>query len=535
MATTPITMPGWEPTTLHRDFQGREPQSWEESLAFYKHAQATRPFTDEAYAKPRRVTHAEISRKQVEYNPITQTWRDESRERAARERDKEETLRAQNQAMDRQLANQRSTHDVLNHQRRRHGLPDPQQELGLTFPVKKREQRLAHPLDSMVPYNIISGLSVEEHHWTPPDQRPQVPPPREDTKLRSVTQQPRDYNVLSNQYKREHEERTAAEAERARRVAAERYWATHDYNVLTTQFYDPRKEEHYRKIEGAAKVRRRRRGGARARARRRAADRARTRRSASLRALIRQAEQPNKAFNKLPPSYQSAEGHVYSITNFSVQNPALYSKFAEREQQTIEHKARKWVREAEIVEKEESRAETEMTRTSQRTSHRRYEVHARAPRASRAASARLGRRLTRRLTRRSARRAPPRPQESTLHGYDIITNKGYHDKDPAPLPPPRTQPKPSEWESLTHSSNTFWGSRAALARSMPRPASEGARSGAGSAPGQGAAADPAAASDTRSVPPLDLAKATSSPAKPALEMTAGSSVRGAVRTGGFAR
>jgi len=248
-------MGGWEASTLHRDFEGREPQSWQESLAFYKHSQINRPFADEAYAKPPRVTRYEMSRREAEYNPITQAWRDEGRERVARERDAAHTLRTRNLAKDRQLAFERSSHDVINHTLRRTGLPDAQSEAGLTFPTQKREQRLAHGMDSTAPFNIISGLSVEEHHWAPPQHRPRIAPPREDTKLRSITQQPREYDMLSNEYKREHERRTAEEHERARRVAAERFWATHDYDVVTSKFYDPDKEARAQQLTRAIEVR----------------------------------------------------------------------------------------------------------------------------------------------------------------------------------------------------------------------------------------------------------------------------------------
>lgn len=221
----------------------------------YKHAHASRPFADEAYAKPARVTRYEMSRREAEYNPITQAWRDDGRERAARQRDANGTLRSQNAAKDRQLAFERSSHDVLNHAVRRAGLPDPQSEAGLTFPTKAREQRLAHPTDSMVQFNILSGLSVEEHHWAPPQHRPRVPPLKEDTKLRSITQQPREYNMLSNEYKRDHAARTADEHARARRVAAERFWATHDYDIMTSTFHAPEKEARYQALKQAAQVR----------------------------------------------------------------------------------------------------------------------------------------------------------------------------------------------------------------------------------------------------------------------------------------
>jgi len=445
-------MGGWEAASTHRDFAGREPQSWGESLQFYRHAQINRPFADDQYKKPPRVTRYEISRKEAEYNPITQTWRDVEREQAARRRDAEDTLRAQNRAKDRQLDFERSSHDVLTQERKRAGLLDPQAAMGLTFPVKQREQRLAHPMDSMVPYNIISGLSVEEHHWAPPDQRPRPAPPREDTKLRSITQQPRDYNVLSNKYKRDHERRTAEEDERARRRAAEKFWATHDYNIMTQEFYDPDKEAQFQELKKNA-----------------------------------EAEHTTRAFNKLPPSYQKGEGYVYSITNFSVQNPELYRTYEEKEKRAIDSKATRWHREAEIVEKAEERAAIETTRSSMRPSHNRYE-------------------------------------ENTSHGYDIITTKGYHDRDPASKPPARTQPKPTAMENLTTSANSFWQTRSTMTASRFRAGADGMGSGRGAGGGEAA------------VPPLDIDRATAQPPpQNPLEMTGGSSARPSVRTGGFAR
>ncbi|KAJ1632504.1 hypothetical protein T492DRAFT_988232 [Pavlovales sp. CCMP2436] len=450
-------MGGWEASTLHRDFQGREPQSWSESLAFYKHSQSSRPLPDEAYAKPQRVTRYEVSRKEAEYNPITQAWRDQGREREARARDLLGTIAAQNRAKDRQLAHERNTHDVLNHSIRRTGLPDPQAQAGLAFPTEKREQRLAQAADSLAQYNILSGLSVEEHHWAPPQHRPVVPPPREDNKLRSITQQPREYNVLTNEYKRDHARKTGEEQERTRRVAAERFWATHDMNIMTSKFYDPEKETHFQIVKQAVK-----------------------------------AEQPLKQFKKLPSSYQQGEGFVYSIINFSVQNPELYARFEEKEQRSLDSKQAVWGHEAQIKERATGRALVEGTRTLNRISHKRYE-------------------------------------DSTSHGYDIVTNKGYHDKDAAPLAPARTVPKPGHWQSLESSSNQFWQTRTMQTQhrlslqNRPRPASEGkAGDATGALRADGGAASARGARPI--VPALDMTRT-----RPALEMTANSSVR----TGGF--
>lgn len=112
-----------------------------------------------------------------------------------------------------------------------------------------------------------------------------------------------------------------------------------------------------------------------------------------------------------------------------------------------------------------------------------------------------------------------------------MTSKGYHDKDPAPLAPARTAPKPTHMESLTTSSRSFWNER--MMQTRERLAERGARPAVNGAPpgGAGSAADasvPARPAQVKPppVPALDLAKAKQAAA---LEMTGNSSVR----TGGF--
>mgnify|MGYP003684021701 FL=1 len=125
-------------------------------------------------------------------------------------------------------------------------------------------------------------------------------------------------------------------------------------------------------------------------------------------------------------------------------------------------------------------------------------------------------------------------QEATSHGYDIVTNKGYFDKDPAALAPARTVPKPSHWERLQTSSNHFWNTRTMQTQQRlalsGRPASEGAAIGGGGGGIGGVnALDSTGSARGRppAVPALDMSRARA-PIKQ-LEMTAGSSVR----TGGF--
>ena len=61
----------------------------------------------------------------------------------------------------------------------------------------------------------------------------------------------RDYNIVSNRYLFGHREKTMLDKQYERNRAAVRYWQTHDLNPLTSEFYDPAKEDDFVKTRTA--------------------------------------------------------------------------------------------------------------------------------------------------------------------------------------------------------------------------------------------------------------------------------------------
>ena len=98
-----------------------EPASWGEAIKQYQSAHQNRPFPDDAYAKPARVTRYAKSREEVEYNPVLQTFTDGGREAAARDVEVSSRVTRLNHARDVQIARE-SPFNILTMADKRAGL-----------------------------------------------------------------------------------------------------------------------------------------------------------------------------------------------------------------------------------------------------------------------------------------------------------------------------------------------------------------------------------------------------------------------------
>ena len=96
------------------------------------------------------------------------------------------------------------------------------------------------PPDTRQTHNIITNINFDKHHFAKPGERPDVRPPTV-RKPPGCTVKGRDYNIISNKYILNHEDKDAIDKEMSRVVAAEKYWQTRDFNPLTCSFYDERK------------------------------------------------------------------------------------------------------------------------------------------------------------------------------------------------------------------------------------------------------------------------------------------------------
>jgi len=312
--------------------------SWGEMLQKYE---AEKKAVPPPYHRPPIVTAQQKAAEQARYNPVLQTFNDRALETTARTMETEAVVAHLNRARDRQIASE-STFDILTMRDKRGGLGKPasaQKVDRLHLPTNQELPTFRHPLDSACAYNIISGMSLAEHSYKPPDARPKVSDTLEVSKprLQSVANLPRDYDILSGKYVHSHEEKIEKESQIDRRKAAQKFWETHDYNAFTCEFYDPSKEARQREVEAKSAV-----------------------------------EQKMKAFKRMPPSYQKGEGNIYDITTHVVKNEALDEKRKADEQRLFDSKRDTWERDKKVHEQMRRQTELAEQRTLNRGSHQRY-------------------------------------------------------------------------------------------------------------------------------------------------------------------
>ena len=66
-------------------------------------------------------------------------------------------------------------------------------------------------------------------------------PPRFSKNFISYAFEKRDFNVLTNKYHEDHEEKVAVDKEVALNRAADRYWKTHNYDPIRGTYFDKAK------------------------------------------------------------------------------------------------------------------------------------------------------------------------------------------------------------------------------------------------------------------------------------------------------
>ena len=57
--------------------------------------------------------------------------------------------------------------------------------------------------------------------------------------------QPRNYNILNNRYLMHHEEKLQADDEIQRAEVAQKFWKRNNFDPITIQYYDEKKEADY--------------------------------------------------------------------------------------------------------------------------------------------------------------------------------------------------------------------------------------------------------------------------------------------------
>ena len=271
-----------------------------------------------------RITHSMIKSAETEYNPITQTYREAHKEHALTSySSREEVLRAA-QNKDRALRYEQ-TFNFINMRDKLKGF-----ETHPDYPRYKSDYRMKKTETSKLNFNILSNISLDKHHFLPPNKRPVVAETTESLKPKVVNSVNfKDYNIINNRYKEFHEEKTNIDSITRKLQAGKNFWARNTYDCVKNKFLDPEKEEKARLHEIAVKN-----------------------------------EHGRKAFHRLPPQMK-ASGGLYNPINNEVQNKDALSKFDKKSENAINRyavgylKEKEWKSRKEVTKQMKQRQELE--------------------------------------------------------------------------------------------------------------------------------------------------------------------------------
>lgn len=117
---------------------------------------------------------------------------------------------------------------------------------------------------TLAPYNIVSCLGLDRHHWAPPEKRPESPHDAPKPRMANPNARPRSSDIitvrllrraavddarglmcLQGKYKHRHEEKVAEAAAEQAKATVDTYWKKNVFNPVNCTFYDEVKEAEY--------------------------------------------------------------------------------------------------------------------------------------------------------------------------------------------------------------------------------------------------------------------------------------------------
>ncbi|GLD97734.1 hypothetical protein PINS_up006424 [Pythium insidiosum] len=294
-------------------------RSWAEDLQKYHAAKATVPWQSEQQHPVKHVTRYEKSREEREYDLILGKFRDAERELQQQQDDVTHRKQSLEHSRAKQLRNVQRFH-VIHHSPMYPGARDPKDpEPNRPRPVRRT---------SNVDYNIVtnqpsSAASSSETNATSPS-----------ASLSKARM--RDFNILTNKYHRQHDERERNETQAAKHAAAVKFVKTHDFDPVRIRYFDDDKEQAF-----------------------------------LVRRHDEQLTHGKDRVSKLPPRERLSEGRLYNILNQDVLNAAEITRFQDAADRAL-HKMKKTEFEARKRQDGERQLELEDTRCLNRFAHERH-------------------------------------------------------------------------------------------------------------------------------------------------------------------
>lgn len=213
--------------------------NWNHEIKNYEESKKTLPWKENKLQS--RVTHKEIKQNDSFFNPITQKYNNKDYETNVKSIEKTVLPMKIANFQDRNLRYEQ-TFDIITLKDKLSMFVDHPD-----YPRQKEKQGKVVIDNSKINYNIISNRKLLEHHYDKPENRP-VKPSSSPILKKQVKQawSFKDYDIINNMYIENNNIKKEVDEKVFKLESASKYWKTHDYNIVTGEYYNQKKEEIYK-------------------------------------------------------------------------------------------------------------------------------------------------------------------------------------------------------------------------------------------------------------------------------------------------
>ena len=223
---------------LNPDIIIKDDPYWKEKLADYCYNKEVKDIPKEYY--PQKITHKMVIDNNNIFNPVTQKYSNNELDKAIRIEEKKNMINKIATDYDNQLRNEQ-TYNIIN-------LTDRLSALNYHEALPEGPHSINKEI-SKAPYNILSNLPLNVHHYNKPELRPNVSDDDiNGSKKKKVNKNNyRDYNIINNRYFAFNKEKMETEKEIEKLTAAKNFLEKQKYDIIRGKFYEKEKEEEFEK------------------------------------------------------------------------------------------------------------------------------------------------------------------------------------------------------------------------------------------------------------------------------------------------
>jgi hypothetical protein len=185
---------------------------------------------------PEIVSYKIIKERDCLFNPVTQCYKNTDTDIELRIKDKNKLYETIAKNYDRNLCYEQ-TYNLINRQDRFKVFKNHKD-----YPAYKSDPIRPKLEKKRIEHNILSNYSLDKHNFCKPEDRPFIKENPDKDKKKINVNLFREFDIISNKYKVSDKEKSVADKSISEYEAAKKFWKTHDYNLVTGNYYDKDKQ-----------------------------------------------------------------------------------------------------------------------------------------------------------------------------------------------------------------------------------------------------------------------------------------------------